>query len=252
MITMTKSRLVIAAIALAVLGGATANPASATTATFASFTQANAGNGFTFTNSGTSSGLSAVSLPINFTIYDINPSYNAIAGTYAATLTLTSTVSATDATFSGYQFQDLSPFQMTITAKAPILGLTNLLTVNGSNPSGDSTITGQTNAVAATINADTGDGDSVAYSSAFFDFSAATDLNFALSLTSLSSALSKNGNGYLNSFTASGSGNFASDPAPVVTAAPEPDSAFAFMIGLAGLGGLLIVGRKQRDSTATA
>lgn len=252
MTNMTKSKLVLAALAMAICGGACANRASADTATFASFTEANAGNGFTYTNNSTTpslSGLAATSLPINFTIYDINPSYNAIAGTYAATLTLTSTVSGTNSKIGGFDFQGLSPFQISITADAPILGQTNLLTINSGNPSGDATIEGQNNAVSANIDADSGDGDSVSYSSGFFDFSSATDLNFALSLTSLSSGLSQNGNGYLSSFTAKGSGNFASDPAPIVTAAPEPGSQLAFMIGLAGVGALLIAGRKRQSAT---
>lgn len=102
-----------------------------------------------------------------------------------------------------------------------------------------------------------GFGGSLTYTSPFLDFSQTVENDFQMSLTAIASQLFVAGNGTLGdpyralrSFRANGSGNFASDPAPILTAVPEPEVWALFMVGFGMVG--LQVRRRGRQVSVTA
>jgi PEP-CTERM motif len=151
---------------------------------------------------------------------------------------------------------------------------TNLLTVSFSSVSGG--LVGIKNGQTATLSADNttggnGELDFVQFSSAYLNFSSGADENLAFSFTSANPCFSmaknvtKNSRGgcttsgsevlnFLHSFTAAGTGSFASDPAPEsIFAVPEPATFSLLFLG-APLIGLVRRARnvRHRDSSYSA
>jgi len=237
-----KSFLVSAATA--VLAVASLAPALAqNTITFAQFQLGNGApaNPFVFTNSGAGSNISVVSgsVAVNFT-YQVANSYGAgIGNAIAATMTFTAMVSApaSSAVVAGKlnDFQNLQLTNMVFTANVPVGGQTNLLTVSNST----GTLAGVNKGSTAGFAGDSSTGDTVNFSSAFIpSFAGAQSENFALSFTSVNPSLVIAGNGYLRSFTTSGTGTFAE-----VT--PEAGSLALLSFGVLPLVALKLRNRKK-------
>lgn len=88
----------------------------------------------------------------------------------------------------------------------------------------------------------------VTYSSDFLDFSNVLSNDLALSLTSIVPGLSAGANQSLNSFRASGTGSFSSDPAPIpVGSVPEPATWAMLVLGFGLIGGHM---RRRRVAIA--
>jgi len=229
-----------------------AAPTFATPVTFAQFQQAISGNQFTFTNNTTSPNdlkLTA-SLPVTFKFLTSN-SYGPTNAPIAATMVLTAIANPAATTAAGLDIQDFSSVSMTFTAVVPIGGHSNLLTLNAATTGA---IVGTNNTQSASLNGDTLGGDTVNFSSDFLFFTPSfTDHAYTLSFTSLIPRLLRQpaGNpqrhtGYLESFTAAGTGTFAADPGPD-NPVPEPSPAIALFIG-AGL--VLLFVRNRKIATA--
>lgn len=222
----------------AVLGLLCAAPAFASTITFAQFSQAVAGNQFTFTNN-TAGGFSTftASVPVNFEFLFPGLSGD-LTGPQAATLTMTAvtTVPAQSINipfaFLAQPFNVLSTLAIVRNAPATLgdNSRTNLLTVDFTG-----FITGAPGAGSGNLNGDTAIGTTVNYSSDFLDFSNTSARNFALSFSSITPALAIDGS-FLRSFSTAGTGTFASNPLPLITAIPEPGTMAALGMGLALMG----------------
>ena len=244
--TITLSCLAATVAGLAALCAA---PAQAVPQNFAQFTE---GVGappkpFTFTNSGASSTFSLVgSIPVNF-VYQTPNGYGTAPGqTIAATLTFTSQVSAPAATGFGFIGQPMQNILLTFTANAPVSGFSNLLTVSMTT----GTLAGQNGGSTASLSGTQSSTsfDQVNYASDFLDFSIPfSNKNFNLSFDSVVPIFTLNANGYVDSFNASGTGTFGSDPVPPSRppggVVPEPGT-----LVLAGMGAFSGLGMLRRRS----
>ena len=97
--------------------------------------------------------------------------------------------------------------------------------------------------------------DTISYTSDFLSFDPSSSLDFALSLTSISSVLQAipttgTPTRALRSFRALSTGSFASDPAPIVTALPEPAVWGLMIVGFGMVG--LQTRRRLRNATVAA
>lgn len=233
---MKFNKFIIGLAAVVALGVASVAPAKAVNVTFAQFFQAAAGNPFTFTNAGGASTFT-VAVPVTF-VYLVPNGYGAPFVPIAGTMTLSSIVSAPAAGTD----QPMMSTNMVFTANTPVSGFTNLLTL--SNSTGTISSTG---GLTAAFQGST-PGNVVTFSSQFLDFSLTVNRAFALSFTSVQPSYSVNGNGYLDSFQASGTGTFSSDPAPEYhNPVPEPGVTATFAMGALGLFGLMFRARKRKD-----
>lgn len=125
----------------------------------------------------------------------------------------------------------------------------NLLSATFSNAG----IVGASGATSGSLSASTASDEpkpEITYTSDFLNFAGTNNQDFAFSLTSITAALKRAGVGQsLNSFHANSSGAFSTDPAPVVSAVPEP-SVWATMIIGFSLVGLQVRKRKSAATTA--
>ncbi len=207
--------------------------ASAAPITFAQFQQNAPGNPFVFTNSGSGSTFLATSVPINFQ-YQVPNGYGGVNQNIPAKLTLSALVDST--AFSAFSIvgQPLKQVLLTITANTPVGGNDLLLKI-GMDGGGLSTamLLGELGKKSLGGTADPGLNPAVnfVYNSDFLLIDSSQERNYALSFSSLSSALAINGNGYLNSFKAAGSGTFAG------TIVPEPGTAGLVLAGAGILAG---------------
>ena len=211
-------------------------------------------SGFQFTNSGSSSSLGVLSgsIPVRFQ-YDTTNGYDGTGySTIAATLTVSGVVSGPASVTGSTITQNFSSFSLALTANKPVAGATNLLTANFSNATGGTLfLTGSSQGGSASFGGtDSNAKGTVDYSSDFLDFSNSStqtilSSQFALSLTSVQNqipgggiGLTVNANGYVDSFGASGTGNFSSNPVPpgkTPTAVPEPSALMLLGLPLAGM-----------------
>jgi len=127
-------------------------------------------------------------------------------------------------------------------------GLTNLLTVTFTNGALNVTPLGSKNvAFTVTDGEEQFDGSlsTISYSSDFFDFTGATDFDFAFSLTGATKAVEATANGgSLVNFKASGPGSFAA-----VAAIPEPDQWAMFLVGFGLVGSTM---RRRRSMSVVS
>lgn len=187
------------------------------TVTFAQFAQIDPSvNAFTFTNTG-SGGFFTASVPVNLTFAGSaaifsGPADLTVSGSTSA---IASTVPSNDPN-NPAATRTIQPFNQQVTIQFTRLGV-NLLTaiVNPATSSPD--LSGDTSVNqngAAGFSAATGN-QTITYNSDILNFSNTESRNLALSFSSISPNFLRNPNGFLNSFTAAGTGTFASCPGPL-------------------------------------
>ena len=233
-----------------------AAPSHAQLSTFAEFGRraATQDGSFVFTNNGASSNLSVLggSIPVRFQ-YDTDNYYDVNGFTSInATLSVTGTVSG-PAVVTGNQItQSFSSVTFTYTAVTPKSGFSNLLTAtfNASQPGTIIQLQGTSGSGAATLSVSRNNASGVAgFSSDFLDFGHPssplyTSQQFSVSLSGVNNSavagngMTVNGNGYVNSFVADGTGTFSSNPPPPsFNPVPATPGQVTMLIGLA-MGGL--------------
>jgi hypothetical protein len=222
--------------------------AGAQLTTFAQFTQSVGGNPFVYTSTGTAGSggnatLGVSNLAIDFKYFSIVGLPSDLTGFQSAHLTFTSftslgpTISSNgfDNVFNG---SGVNSAMITITRDTPAgegNGGRNILlqviftpyTFSGSGGSGglsSSSLSG-----------------TVTFLSDFLTFSPSLERDLGITFSSIIPGLSIGANGFLNDFTAAGTGTFSSNPVP--TFIPEPST--YMMMGVA-LAGAMAVGLRRR------
>lgn len=222
----------IAAAALVATAFATSG-AEAAQVTFAQFQQKSVGNPFTFTNAGAASTFTATSVPVYFQ-YLVPNDYGGVNVNIPAKLTLSAKVASPAVSVPPLVSQPLNEVSISIIADVPVSGDSLLLKVDvdGSLLS-TSALAGLSGGHIGVNAADTSSSFNFDYTSDFVQFDPSQARNYALSFSSLFFDLSVNGNGYLNSFVAAGTGTFAA------TVVPEPGTAGMILAGAGILAGYL-------------
>ncbi len=213
----------------------------AQTTTFAQFFQRNgANNDFVFTNNISSGNFNTVSggSPVFF-LYSGIPGLDAsLTGIQNATLTVAVTTTTAPATLDVITNTVIQPLNQTIVISiirdsvAPVGNgaRTNLLTATISLNTSTPTITGTNTGNSASFNATTPD-HNVTFTSDFINFVGTSERNLALAFSSVTPTFAiagASGGSFLQSFVASGTGTFASNPPPVVN---PPTAAGASLSG---------------------
>ncbi len=190
------------------------------------------GQVFQFLNNGGAStfGVTPASIPVTFR-YKVSNGYGAINIDIPATMTLTSLVTGGPGGFN----QSMSGINLAIQANTAVGGRTNLLTMGATGR-----LTSAANSDIANLGGNTRNAFTVGFSSDFLNFATTTDRSFNFAFNSLNPTAGLNANGYMNTWDASGLGNFAANPIPQVTI-PEPGT-----VGLLALAGLPMVGLLRR------
>jgi hypothetical protein len=228
--------------ATAVLALASFAPALAqNTITFAQFQQGSTppANPFTFSNAGAGSTFSVSgSIPVNFTYQVASNTYfggTPVGVVIPALMTFNAMVSGPATSAGGFDFQGLQLTNMTFTAVVPWLGKSNLLSLINST----GVLQGKDLGNTAGFAGDSATGDIVNFTSDFLpSFAGAMSQNYSLSFSSVKPTLKIAGNGYLRTFTASGTGTFAE-----VT--PEAGSLALLSFGVLPLVALKLRNRKK-------
>lgn len=176
-----------------------------------------------------------------------------------ALFTLSASVTATPAQLlAGFLIQPGIAGTFSFVTTAPI-AVNNTVYAAGSNllsaTFSQAAIVGQRSGTSGSISASsTNPANTISYTSDFLSFDPAASLDFSLSLTSITSVLQATPtNGIptraLRTFRALSTGSFSSEPAPIVTAVPEP-AVWGLMIVGFGLVGLQSRRRVRSVSTA--
>jgi hypothetical protein len=233
--------------------------------TFANFTE-NGTQAFVFTNTGATSTFSSTPISVNFFYQVANGLGTSSSTPIAANLVITGTVSgaATPGSPSngGNITQNFGTTTLTFTDIATgqtLLSVSDSLgtSMNASPPAYGGGQTGGGGQISSSTSAFYPQ--AVTYGSSYLAFPGNTEDNFSLTFSSLTdtatgdtttttSGPTVNGNGYLDSFAASGVGTFACTPPPVpqyIPGVPEPSSLIAVGIAASGLFGLLMFRKKQ-------
>lgn len=257
---MLKSPRLALASLVAVVGLAAA-PAQAALTTFANFTGLDAESGVRFQNgaaddvSGSTGSLYTIdpgsNLPgsraVSFSflppalaasINNVAASFTLLANTVAPAQTVGS-FTVQNNLVGGFSFRSINAISVGNTVYA---AGSNLL----SGTFNDVSISGQTNASAASYNGSTGGGSTILFTSDFVTFAPNSDFDFSISLTSLAPLLFANPGASLRSFEAYSTGSFSSEPAPLVNGVPEPSVWGMLIVGF-GLVGVQV--RRRRLAT---
>lgn len=258
--TITKISGLALAGALALVS--VAAPASATITTFAQYsavgsdanlywknsadpaTTGSSGSLYTIAANGTAPATRAVT-------FEFLQTQLAVLGPIAANFTFNATASGNALAFGGFVFQNglVGSFSftnvnaLTLGSKTFAAG-SNLLTATFN----DTSISGQRNGTFAGVGGSSGSGATITYTSDFLDFSSTISRDFALSVSSVNAPLNATPTNTtptaaLRTFKGLSTGSFSSDPAPIITAVPEPAS-WALMI--AGFGMVGLATRRRR------
>ncbi len=194
----------------------------AQTQTFAQFNQTSGVNGFFFTNNGGMSGTLSTptaGTPIEFSFLGIPGLDPSLQGNQCATINIdsnTTTPALPGAPPNGIRqnFQTVI-IQILRCAPAPVGANTrrNLLTVTVTT--GFPALTGNLGAQSLAFVAST-PSENVTFTSDFLSFAGTTERNFALSFSSVTPPVAIGAGGFLASFSAAGTGTFASTPRPTL------------------------------------
>jgi hypothetical protein len=123
-----------------------------------------------------------------------------------------------------------------ILLNTPVDGMDNLLSGTITDTAGGGVLSGTGGAAALSVS-----GADVNFTSDFISFEPSSFENLTFGFSSVTPGLTSDGEGSVASFTAAGTGTFASNPAPFV-ATPEPASMLLIGAGLIALGSF---GRKR-------
>ncbi len=222
----------------------------AQTQTFAQFSEDNLTQDFVFTNNAPSANATFTTVaggsPVTFRfspgILNLDTS---LRGPQSAILTITPTTTTTAATQNGGSLNQ--PLNQTIVIRITRINQatvgngnrTNLLTATISTNTSAPEVSGNNNGGSATFDASTPN-QTVTFTSDFVSFINTTDRDLSFSFSSVTPTLTLDTNSFLRSFTAAGTGTFASNPIPVVaapTAAPASISGQVFTPFSRGLRG---------------
>jgi hypothetical protein len=204
--------------------------------TIATFTLQN-NQTFTFTNKGNTSDLLASGIGVSF-MYALPNTYGAVNAPIAAKLTFIAPVSAVATSSGGEVTQPMTLLFLGVLANVPVNGNNNLVTAGPYATAVPGAITGTENGTLSSFEAPTDD-TQIGMTSAFFNFDNYKNLGVSINLTNMSDELTIDANGYLNSFTASGSGSIFGTP--IVANVPEPSS---WVLMLAGLVPVAVLARR--------
>ena len=253
--------------ALAATTLASATPSAAVISTFAQFeaigtrgqtywknngTTSSNGTGGTIYTTNTPTSTTPGSRLVRFSF--LQPSIAPYVTSLTASYTLFASVAATPAQLlAGFLIQPGISGSFSFVTTAPLtIGATFYAT--GSNLlSGTFTqaaIFGPANGTAGSFSSSTSSGATITYTSDFLNFSPTVERDFAISFTSISSPLARaSASKALRTFRAFSTGSFSSDPAPLVTAVPEPHVWGLMIVGFGMVG--VQVRRRQRRVTVT-
>lgn len=199
--------------------------AKAQTVTFGQFIQRNGTQDFVFTNNTTSASLTTIAngSPVIFTYQNINNLPAELQGPQLARIVVTSNTTTPATQTPTNPPRNLQQFDSTVVVRiirdvAAQSGtgtrrdlLTAIITPNGA---AFSSLVGDDLSDAAAYTASSAR-QTVVYTSSFLGFPPASQNNLGLSFSSVNPLLSIGAGGFLNNFTAAGTGTFAADPAPV-------------------------------------
>ena len=185
--------------------------------TFAQFSQVDPSvNAFVFTNSGSGASFTA-SVPVNITFAGSAAVFSGPATlTFSGSTSQPATVVSSNNPNNPTATRTIQPFNQTVTISFTRSGI-NLLTAIVTPLTSSPDLSGDTNPNengAAGFSAATSN-QSVVYTSSILNFSNTESRNLALSFSSISPNFLRNPEGFLNSFTAAGTGTFASCPGPL-------------------------------------
>jgi len=227
-------------VGLAALMGSSASQAAPVQ--FASFNQmaGDTAKPFTYANNGNSGVTAAAGFsnaPNTLVAFSFNGGNvpGAPTGVFTAAVVIGGTTTSPVLNIGGPGGTDLETVSFSISFIDTVSGK-NLLTatLNGR-------LSGDDGGFSASLNSST-----VTYTSDYLDFTGTSTRILTFQFNPTNSALGINGNGLFNSFSGTGSGQFSSDPPPVITTTgtvPEPAS--VVLMGL-GLVGVLGVARSRR------
>jgi hypothetical protein len=228
-------------LCLLILGGL--QVAQAQSSTFAQFQQRNAQvQGFIFSNNTENATLqtntAGTGLPISFrySVPGINPALAVFQDATLYMLAVTNTPAEPGAPPNGirqnFQTVTIQIFRDATNPPAPagscINSCTNLLTATVTT--GFPGLNGDLGDSAASFLAST-PSENVTFTSDFLIFTGTSQRNFGLSFSSVTPALAIGASGFLRSFTAAGTGTFASTPAPCPVSVCGPTPAPVFVSG---------------------
>lgn len=211
---------------------------SAQTTTFAQFVEQNGTQDFVFTNNTASAAFNTIGggSPIAFRYQNISGLPAALTGFQDAHLFVSTTTNQAGTLNGGNVNQ---PLNQTVTVQifrdtpAPIgIGSgsrTNLLTAVFSPNVNSPSITGSNGGNSATLSATTPD-HVVTFTSDFISFGLTTDRNLGLSFSSVTPSMALGAGNFLQSFTAAGTGTFASNPPPVYVPPTAADAVISGQI----------------------
>lgn len=200
---------------------------NAQTVTFAQFIQRNGTQDFVFTNNVTNADFTTIpnGTPVLFTYQNITNLPAELQGVQFARVFLTSNTTVPAFQTAPTPIRNIQQFNQTFTIRiirdtpaTPGNGsgnLTNLLTAVITPPLGSSpSLSGDNGSSSAAFTASTPE-QSVIFSSDFIGFISTTSRNLGLSFSSLNPLFTIGPGNFLNSFTAAGTGTFASSPVPI-------------------------------------
>jgi hypothetical protein len=199
--------------------------APAQTVTFAQFIQANGTQDFVFTNNSTSASFQTITngSPVVFTYQNVANLPSELQGPQIGHIFITASTTVPAFQVAGSPVRDVQPFNQTFTiqiirdtqAQSGTGTRRNLLTaVITPDGTAASSLNGDNLSDAAAYTASSAT-QNVQYSSSFLGFLPSSQNNLGLSFSSVTPLLSIGAGGFLNSFTAAGTGTFASNPPPI-------------------------------------
>jgi hypothetical protein len=270
---MSKFTNILAGAGFAAALAFSAGSASATITTFATFQAPTSARNIEWKNlgsngsNGTSGQLFTIatagaSTPgtVNVEFSFLQPQISPYVHNLTAAFTLFATSSVAGSTSAGQLVQPvLSGTFSFVTTSALTIGThhfnagANLLSgVFGGAGTHAPTLGGADGGSSGSFTGSTEGGATVTYSSDFLDFSSTINRDFALNLTSINSVLSRTTGKALRTFKASAGGSFSSDPAPIVTAIPEPTSWALMLLGIGVMGSTLRMRNRKQAAVAAA